>query len=172
MAAKLISIKTYLARFDSNLWHFHVEVPAAKVKSLVSGKDRRVICHINKTITTQAALMPLGNGDFFININQTIRKKLKLNDGDEVLIELEKDESEYGLPVPEEFEELLKQDLAGADEFEKLSAGKKRTLLYIIAKPKSADLRIRNGMAVLNHLKNCRGKLNYKELQQEIKHLS
>jgi hypothetical protein len=163
------SIKTKLDRFNSNIWHFHVVIPQKIGNLFIEGTNRRVVCLLNKTESFQAALMPLGDGNYFININQTIRKKLKLNDGDDVLVDLEKDNSEFGLPMPEEFAALLKQDLDGADEFFKLTLGKQRSLLYIIAKPKSADLRIRNGIGILTHLKNTHGKINYKVMMEDIK---
>lgn len=158
-----------LSRFNSNLWHFHLVVPEKSVRSLVKDNQRRVVCTINQTTSFQAALMSLGDGNFFINVNQTIRKKLKLNEGDEVRIDLEKDDSEFGLPLPEEFKELLNQDTEGADVFSKLTPGKQRTLLYIIGKPKSSTLRIRNAIAILEHLKRNNGKIHYKALNQEIK---
>lgn len=163
------SIKTKLDRFNSNIWHFHVVIPQKIGNLFIEGANRRVICKLNKTEQIHAALMPLGDGNYFININQTIRKILKLNDGDEVLVDLEKDDSEFGIPMPEEFAVLLEQDLAGADEFFKLTPGKQRSLLYIIAKPKSADLRIRNGIGILTHLKNTHGKINYKVMMEDIK---
>ena len=163
------SIKTKKDRFNSNLWHFHLVIPQKFANQFIDGTNRRVVVNINKNIQFQAALMPLADGDYFININQQIRKKLKLNDGDDVLIELEKDESEFGLPMPEEFAILLEQDLDGAEEFFKLTPGKQRTLLFMIAKPKSADLRIRNGIGILNHLKKGKGKIDYKQLILEIR---
>lgn len=113
--------------------------------------------------------MPLGDGNFFINVNKQLRNKLKVNDGDEICVSLVKDESEYGLPLPDEFKELLEQDSLGNTIFHALTAGKQRTLLYIIGKPKSADLRIRNGIAILEHLKRTNGKINYKQLNLDIK---
>lgn len=165
----MVNLKSTLDRFDSNLWHFHFVVPSKKVTSLTGKGDKRVICTLNKTIRFHAALMPLGDGNFFINVNQTIRKKLKLNDGDEVHVTLEKDNSEYGLPLPEEFKELLSQDIEGNRVFHSLTPGKQRTLLYIIGKPKSADLRIRNGIAILEHLKRNKGQIFYKQLTIDIK---
>lgn len=165
-------IKSTLQKFDGNLWYYYVEIPKKKATPFIKENDRRVVCTLNKTISFQAALMPLGNGNFFINVNQATRKKLKLNQYDEVLVTLEKDNSEYGLPLPEEFKELLSQDLMGNEVFHQLTPGKQRTLLYIVGKPKSADLRIRNGIAVLEHLKKNNGTVNYKLLNQEIKNLS
>jgi hypothetical protein len=128
-----------------------------------------VVCTLNHTITFQAALMPLKGGDYFINVNKKTRDTLKLQEGSEVHVSLIKDESEYGLPVPEEFVELLKQDIEGSDRFHALTPGKQRTLLYIIAKPKASDLRIRNGMVILEHLKRTKGEIHYKELNLEMK---
>lgn len=163
------NITAVLSRFNSNLWHFHLVIPANAVKSLTKNNQRRVICTLNQTVTFQAALMPLGDGNFFVNVNQTIRKKLRLNEGDEVHITLEKDNSEYGLPMPAEFQELMDQDTEGAKVFHSLTPGKQRTLLYIIGKPKSVDLRIRNSIAILEHLKRNNGEIHYKTLNQEMK---
>jgi hypothetical protein len=66
-------------------------IPQKFANQFIDGTNRRMVVKMNKTIQFKAALMPLGDGDYLININQQIRKKLKLNDGDEVLIELEKD---------------------------------------------------------------------------------
>lgn len=165
----MVSFKTTLGRFDSNLWHFHVVAPLKKVSSLIEKGDKRVICTLNKTISFHAALMPLGDGNFFINVNQEIRKKLKLGDGDEVHVSLEKDNSEYGMPLPEEFRELLNQDCEGNKVFHSLTPGKQRTLLYMIGKPKSADLRIRNGIAILEHLKRNKGQIFSKQLREDMK---
>lgn len=153
MTQPTASFKAIIDRFNSNLWHFHVKVPKKIAVNFIDGNDKRVVCTLNQTESFQAALMSLGDGNFFININKQLRNKLKVNDGDEILVSLVKDDSEYGLPLPGEFKELLAQDVAGSDIFHSLTPGKQRTLLYIIGKPKSADLRIRNGIAVLEHLK-------------------
>jgi uncharacterized protein YdeI (YjbR/CyaY-like superfamily) len=113
--------------------------------------------------------LSVGNGDFLITVNKQLRDKLKLGEEDEVLVELKKDTSEFGLPVPEEFVELLAQDEEGNRYFMDLTDGKKRTLLYIIGKPKASDLRIRNGVAILEHLKRQHGQINYKQLNLDLK---
>jgi Domain of unknown function (DUF1905) len=97
----LILFTAKLDRFNSNLWHFHFIVPSKIAKKFIEGNNRRVVCTLNETETFQAALMHLGDGDFFINVNKKLRDKLKINDGDDVQVSLQKDESEYGLPMPE-----------------------------------------------------------------------
>lgn len=163
---------TFTATLDlvqSNLYHAHIIVPVRIAEKYIRGDDRRVICTLNETETYHAALMHAGSGQYMIMVNAGLRKKLKLSDGDEVRVRLEKDESEYGLPVPEEFTELLRQDITGSELFHKLTPGKQRTLLYIIAKPKSPALRIRNGIVVLEHLKRSNGVIDYKRLNTEMK---
>lgn len=169
MTKPTASFKAIIDRFNSNIWHFHVIVPKKTALKFIDGLDKRVVCTLNQTESFHAALMPLGDGNFFINVNKQLRNKLKVNDGDEILVSLVKDESEYGLPLPDEFKELLEQDIAGNDLFHALTAGKQRTLLYIIGKPKSPDLRIRNGIAILEHLKRNNGKINYKQLNIDMK---
>lgn len=167
--APTASFTAAVDKFDSNLWHFHIPVSKKIAEKFIDGNDRRIVCTLNKTETFQAALMPSGKGDFFILVNKKLRDKLKVKDMDEILVELEKDTSEFGLPMPEEFAELLEQDEEGKEYFMALTDGKKRTLLYIIGKPKGADLRIRNGIAVLGHLKRNKGKIDYKQLNLDIK---
>jgi Domain of unknown function (DUF1905)/Bacteriocin-protection, YdeI or OmpD-Associated len=168
---KAKSFTSVVGKFDSNLWYYHVPVTTTHAKPFINGEDRRVVVTINQTETFQAALMPDGKGHFFINLNKQIRTRLKLREGDEVRVQLDKDTSEYGLPIPEEFEELLQQDEEGGAFFHALTPGKQRTLLYLIAKPKSADLRIRNGLGVLEHLKRTNGVIHYKQLMVTIKEM-
>lgn len=162
-------IKSTLQKFDGNLWYYYVEIPKQKATVFVKANNKRIVCTINNIVSFQAALMPLGNGHFFININQEIRKKLKIKEGDALTVTLAPDDSEYGLPLCAEFKELLIQDIEGSGIFHALTPGKQRTLIYIVGKPKSADLRIRNGIAVLVHLKQTKGKIDYKQLNLIIK---
>ena len=69
-----ISLQSELKRFQSDLWHFYISVPASEVKPLLQN-NRRVLCRINDVFTFQCALMPDGNGDYFININKDTYKK-------------------------------------------------------------------------------------------------
>src|SRR5690606_36361574 len=89
------------------------------------GKSRRVVCTLNGTETIQCALMPM-EGAFFIIINKKIRTKLSIGSGDSVSVELVKDTSKYGLPMPEEFREVLDQDPDGDRLFHALPAGAQR----------------------------------------------
>jgi uncharacterized protein YdeI (YjbR/CyaY-like superfamily) len=114
-------------------------------------------------------LLPRGDGSFLITVNKKLRDSLGLKIGSKVSVSLWKDESEYGLPMPEELAELLKQDEDGNRLFHALTPGKLRTLLYIVGQPKNSDARLLRALAIVEHLKTNKGKINYRQLNEEMK---
>ncbi|MEM9920465.1 MAG: YdeI/OmpD-associated family protein [Bacteroidota bacterium] len=158
-----------LDNFNSDLWGHHIRVPKPIAEAFIEGKNRRVLCILNDQFEIHCALMPDGKQGYFININKEIRTKLKLKVGSEIHAELKKDESEYGLPMPEELAELFRQDEEGSTLFHALSPGKQRSLLYIIGKPKSSNTRLRKALVVVDYLKSTGGKLDFKALNQAFK---
>lgn len=153
----------------NKLWGSHFAVPDLIARALTDGGDRRVICTLNEKIEYQCALIPRGDGSFLIMVNKKTRDKLDLKPGSQVSVSLRKDESEYGLPMPEELAELLKQDEDGSRLFHTLTPGKLRTLLYIAGQPKNSDARLRRALVIVEHLKKNGGKINYKQLYEEMK---
>jgi hypothetical protein len=164
-----IQISATLEKSDNKLWGAHVEVPAAIVKKLAQGSSRRVVCRLNDTVEYQCAMLPHGNGTFVISVNKGFRDKLELKFGDTVRMSLRKDKSEYGLPLAEEFRELLKQDKDGGKFFHALTKGKQRTLLYIVGKGKHSDQRLARALTIVNHLKSHNGKIDYKKLSEALR---
>ena len=130
--------------------------------------SRRVVCTINGTETFQCALMP-HNTDFMIIVNKVKRQRLGVVAGDRVSVELKADESKYGLPMPSEFREVLKQDPKGSKLFHKLTAGKQRSILWWIGKIKDIDKRIHTALIFLEHLKDNDGKIVHDRLTEELK---
>ena len=155
--------------YDSALWAGHIPVPKKIADKFISKTNKRVVCKLNDEFEFQCALMPKGDGAYFININSEIRKKLKLNIGSSVQVELKKDESKYGLPMPEEFDELLKIDDELNEVFHKLTPGKQRSLLHIIGKPKTSETRLNKAIVISEYLKQVNGKIDFKQLQQAFK---
>ncbi len=149
-------------------WHFLIIERETVEKFQFDGKAKRVICSINGTEPFQCALMPWGE-IFYILVNKKRRIDLGLTVGDVVDVELEKDESKYGLPMPEEFREILDQDPDGDKLFHSLTAGKQRSILYQVAKPKDLDHRIHMGLVFVEHLKKNEGKIIQDQLAEELK---
>ena len=100
-------------------------------------------------------------------INENINKLLLQKAAFE--IELEKDNSKYGMPLPNELKTAWELDEEGYEVFHTLTIGKQRSLVYQIGKPKSSELRIRKALAMLEYLKSVNGNLDYKELNEAYK---
>ena len=164
-----MKFKTTLEKFESNLWGYHIPVPNEIVEKFIQGDNKRIVLKINEGGEVQCAFMPDGNGGWFINVNKELRKKLNLKVGQEVNAEIQKDESKYGLPMPEEMLELLQIDDEGNKIFHELTPGKQRSLLFIIGKPKNSDTRLRKALMTIDYLKEANGKLDFKELNTFFK---
>ena len=165
---KVLLVSTVEKSDSPLLWDYRIGILKKDVKDLI-GNDRRMLCSINNHNEFSCGLIPDGNGDFYINLNKEIRKKLSIKEGDKVEVVLRKDESEYGMLVPLSFEELLYQDPEGAEFFNALTPGKRRSLLYVIGKLKSEQKQIEKGLVVLDYLKEVEGNLNFRELALAFK---
>lgn len=153
---------------DSLMWSHRIIVPDEIVDHF-RDTDKRIICRINNSDPLHCALMPNGDGTYFIMTNNEFRKKNKLQKGDSVLVKIEKDESKYGMWVPDFFKELCFQDPEASELFHDLSAGKQRTLLHQITKPKSETKQLEKALTIFDYLKNVNGQLDFKELNECFK---
>ncbi len=158
-----------LERSNNRLWGSHVRVPARIATVLTSGRSRRIRCLLNGCEAFQCALLPFGSGQFVISVNKPLRKELGLEVGDDVHVSVERDDSTYGLPMPEELSELLAQDKEGERLFQALTIGKQRTLLYIVGSVKNPDKRIHRALAIVKHLRENRGTINYRQLHATLR---
>lgn len=142
-----------------------IEVPANIVKKAGGAGKSRFICTVNKKVSYPCGLMALRSGLAYISINKSRMSELKLKMGDVVEVELVPDESEFGMPVPEELQELLEQDHEGDDRFRALTPGKQRNIIHYVSGVKSSQLRIDRALKLIGNLKQLpRGKENMREL--------
>jgi hypothetical protein len=167
---KPVKFKTKLFRSPGHEsgWYF---VPVeGRIGAKFEKKDgsRRVVCTINGTESFQCALLP-SDGDFVIVVNKVKRTKLGIGEGDRIDVELKVDDSKYGLPMPEELQEVLNQDPEGDKLFHALTPGKQRSLLYLIGKVKDIDRRIHTALIFVEHLKKNDGRIVGDRLQEELK---
>lgn len=147
----------------------HIGLSDEIAKEFLNKGTKRVVCNINDKVKFQTAILSSKDVGYFINLNQSLLKELNASFGDNVQVSLEVDNSKYGLPLPIEMEELLIQDIEGNHVFHSLTPGKQRSLLHIIGKPKSSDIRLRKAITVINYLKMTNGKLDFKELNEAFK---
>ncbi len=161
---------TTLERFsNSPIWGYYLPVSQEVVSKFVVGTNKRVICRINDQIEIRAAVMS-GKLGPFIMLNQQLVKKCGLVEGTDVKLYLEKDNSQYGMEMPEELEELLRQDDEGSRYFHALTPGKQRNLIYLVLKVKNTNSRLNKALAIVHHLKEMQGALDFKILNQTIKY--
>ncbi len=157
-----------LETFDGNLWGYHFHVPDEIAEKFIEGNNRRVITTVNQSIELRSALMGSKTG-WFIMMNKPTVTKHQLHVGVELQVRLEKDSSKYGMEMPEELLVLLDQDEEGDKLFHELTPGKQRSLIYIVSKVKNTNSRLNKALAIVHHLKEVQGKLDFKRLNETIK---
>ncbi len=141
-------------------WHI-VRVPKKYVADFgFKSNLRRVVCTLNGNETFNCALFP-SKGDYFITLSKQRRSKLGIDVGDSVMVELSKDESKYGMPMPDEFAEILRQDGEADRLFNALSPGNQRLMLKLIVFVEDVDKRIARGLVGLELLKRSDGVFDY-----------
>lgn len=164
-----VRFKSKLEITDSSPpWHI-LRVPKTKVADFgFKGNLRRVICTLNETETFNCALFP-SKGDYFITVSKKLRDNLGLKIGKAVSVQLVKDGSEFGMPMPEEFAEVLRQDSEGERLFSALSPGNQRLMLKLIVFVKAEDKRIVRSLVGVEILKKCEGKFDYHLLHDAMR---
>lgn len=169
--AKSIKFNTVLERSpETSGWHFLLVEKKTADKLSFKDQYKRVVCTINSGEPFQCALMPSG-GKFYIIVNKKKRDALGIVAGNKVKVELVIDESKYGLPMPDEFREVLNQDPDGDRIFHSLTPGKQRSLLHFIGSVKDIDKRIHQSLIVVEHIKehgNVVGEILYEELKRRM----
>lgn len=131
----------------------YLEISKPQVKKLGGKFLIRLVCTVNGKVKYQCALQGLGNGAGWIGLNKARMQELGVVKGNSVTVKLSQDKSKYGLPMPEELEELLRQDEKGNKRFEQLTPGKQRNILHYVANPKNPDRRLDRAVTVIENLK-------------------
>lgn len=162
------TFESFVEVFEHNVWGHHVMVPEEICRQLTDDGQRRMRCSVNHSEEFPCALMPI-RGEGFILLNQCLRKSLGILEGQLVQVSLTKDESEYGMPIPEEMIATFDLDPEAADFFNRLSMGKRRSLIYLVLKVKSPRVRINKSLAIAHHLRTQGGNIDYKQLQDDFR---
>lgn len=157
-----------ILKFEYDLWSYYVAIPKELGNQFIEGDNRRVICTIKDGTPIHGALMPKGEV-YSIYVKKDFMKRYGIQEGDEVEVILEKDRSEYGIPIPESFQVLLDQDTEGNIYFHQLTKGKQRSLIHLVGKVKNVDSQLAKGLAIMHHLKEASGELDFKRLNVLIK---
>jgi hypothetical protein len=147
-----INFQTRIDRLDKLKLNY-IEIPAAIVEKMGGTFKIRLLCSVNNAGSFQGGLVALGEGKGYITLNNKRLKELGLTIGDWVEVSLNPDNSKFGMPVPEELEELLRQDPEGERRFEMLTPGRQRYIIHYINQVKSSQLRIDRALLLIGNLK-------------------
>lgn len=161
--------KAPLEKFEDTLYMVHVKVPNEIREAFAAKKIKRIMSSVNGSTPTHNAFLSAGNGIYYIKLSKNTLKEIGADMGDLLQVNIEEDTSKYGMAIPEEMEELLRQDEEGSVLFHKLTPGKIRSLLFKVGGFKSSDKRIEKSVIILEHLKANEGVLDWKMLNEAFK---
>lgn len=150
---KKLEIKTKIGLLKHLPGMRYIEIPKKVIKEFGGKLPIRLICTVNGKVKFQGGIVSLGNGLGYITITQKRLKDLRVKEGDFVKVTLERDSSRYGMEMPEELKEVLKQDPEGKKRFEKLTPGKQRYIIQYVKTVKNPDLRLERAMLLIGNLK-------------------
>lgn len=122
--------------------YYHLEVAAAVVNTFEKKRATRLICTIDDTVTLQCGLNHLGNGNFYIMLAKKYIKEIGKEAGETISYKLEIDPNPLGVAIPEVLEVFLAQDPDGEAIFNKLTDGRKRTLIFSVLRIKNVDKQV------------------------------
>ena len=164
-----MEFRSTLDKGDTDIYHWFFPVPTEIAESFISGRDRRVICTVNQKEKYHCAIHGDGQGGYIMMLNRQRCNKLGLVRGQSFNVELEKDNSEYGVPMSEELREVLDQMSDADGYFHKMTKGKQRTLIYWVQNVKSSEIKIRRALVMANHIEELNGDVDYKLLNVQMK---
>ncbi|AXG70388.1 bacteriocin-protection, YdeI or OmpD-Associated [Kordia sp. SMS9] len=122
--------------------YYHLEVAAEVVHQWEKKRATRLICTIDDHVTLHCGLNHLGNGDFYIMLAKRYIQKIGKEAGEMIAYKLEIDPNPLGVEIPEVLEVFLAQDPDAQTIFDKLTDGRKRTLIFSILRIKNIDKQV------------------------------
>ncbi|MDP6908559.1 MAG: DUF1905 domain-containing protein [Flavobacteriales bacterium] len=158
-----------LNKGNTNIYHWFFAVPKEVAEAFIEGTNRRVVATVNNTLQYHCAIHADGVGGYRMMLNRERCRKLGIIRGETIHVEVEKDRSEYGIPMSDELREVLDQNAEADRIFHSFTKGMQRTLIYWSDNVKSSDIKIRRTLVMTDHLVAQNGKPDYKLLNVEMK---
>lgn len=142
-----------LRRFPGKGAMHYLEVSPEAVEGFGGKSGVRLVCTLNGRTEFSCGLLFRCDGTYYVYVGGKAKKAEGLNLGESVRVSLRRDESRYGLPMPEELAEVLAQDPEGDAGFHRLTPGRQRTLIYYVSSARSMDTRIARAIEVAGKAK-------------------
>lgn len=130
--------------------YYYLKVDSDIVNEFSRKRATRMICTIDDVVSYRCGLNHLGDGNFYIIVAGKYLDKLNKELGEEVNFKIEEDPDQLGVEVPEVLTVFLEQDLGSKTIYNKLTDGKKRSLIYSFNKIKDIDKQVKTIMDFLS----------------------
>lgn len=137
------------------MYHYpQMDIPQHIADAMLGDRNMlRVIVYFENGVKVHRALKRNKNGETFISLGKATLKDARVEPGTELNIRLEKDRTEFGFEMPEEFTEVMEQDAEGKKAFLALKPGMQRNFLHFIVSAKTIDTRIKRSLQIMENLK-------------------
>jgi len=138
--------------------YFFLRIEAEVVNQFPNKRHTRFLCKLEDRLTFQCGLNHLGDGHFFIILSSQNLASIQKKIGDTVHFELIEDPNPLGMAMPEVLENVIEQDDHLKTIFTRLSPGKKRNIIYQVAKLKNLDKQIQKSIQLIQESTHPRPK--------------
>jgi hypothetical protein len=129
-----------------------LEITVTQMRGLGPLRNCRLIATVNGQVSFPCAIQPRSGGGGFVMFSKKRMKEAGCIPGDRVKVQFVHDTSTYGMPMPEELEEVLHQDPYGKSRFDKLTPGKQRNIINYVSSVKSQTLRVERALKLIRNL--------------------
>lgn len=136
------TIKKFDAKGEKTGWTY-IEIPAAMAQQLIPGnkKSFRVKGKLDAVVLQPVSILPMGEGNFILPLNQQLRRQIKKQAGETIHVALIVENSEYELNA--DFINCLQDEPAAWKHFNSLPKGHRNYFSKWIEQAKANETRIK-----------------------------
>lgn len=148
---------------------YNLFIPKKHAENIINDEKRaklKVSYQGNEIEFFAAFRLDKKSGDYKLMFSKAKQKELGVSLNDKLTVQLFKDNSKYGVEMPEELEAVLISDFEAFEIFESLTPGKQRSIIYFIKRVNGVQKKVDKALLLCENLK--RGNTQGKELFQPI----
>ncbi len=123
--------------------YFYLKIDSDIIDKFSRKRATKMVCKIDNKVSYRCGLNHLGDGNFYVIVAGKYLKKLNKELGEEVDFLIEEDPDQLGVEIPEVLTVFLDQDQESKATYDKLTDGKKRSLIYSFNKIKDIDKQVK-----------------------------
>ena len=130
--------------------YFYLKIDSEIINQFRRKRATRMICTLEAKVSYRCGLNHLGDGNFYVIVAGKHLEELNKRLGEEVVYKIEEDPDQLGVEIPEVLTVLLEQDSNSKEIFDKLTDGKKRSLIYSFIRLNDIDKQVKTIIDFLN----------------------